>query len=83
MPKSNSSSNCQWDVPIIYSAAAVDQTKKEIAADIDFGAYPIGPVGKPTELAKPSPLVAMTYTKYSQACKALMAFMMEADQFNH
>jgi multiple sugar transport system substrate-binding protein len=25
----------------------------------------------------------MTYTKYPQACKALMAFMMEADQFNN
>jgi multiple sugar transport system substrate-binding protein len=24
----------------------------------------------------------MAYTKYPQACKALMAFMMEADQFN-
>jgi multiple sugar transport system substrate-binding protein len=24
----------------------------------------------------------MTYTKYPQACKALMAFMLEADQFN-
>jgi multiple sugar transport system substrate-binding protein len=24
----------------------------------------------------------MNYTKYPQACKALMAFMMEADQFN-
>ena len=24
----------------------------------------------------------MSYTKYPQACKALMAFMLEADQFN-
>jgi multiple sugar transport system substrate-binding protein len=28
------------------------------------------------------PLLAMNYTKYPQACKALMAFMMEASQFN-
>ena len=28
------------------------------------------------------PLMAMTYTKYPQACKALMAYMLEADQFN-
>jgi multiple sugar transport system substrate-binding protein len=28
------------------------------------------------------PLLAMTYTKYPQACKALMAFMLEADNFN-
>ena len=26
--------------------------------------------------------MAMTYTKYPQACKALMAYMLEADQFN-
>jgi hypothetical protein len=64
----------------IYLAAAADQTKREIAEDMDFGPYPIGPVGKPTELANVMPLLAMTYTKYPQACKALMAFMMEADQ---
>jgi multiple sugar transport system substrate-binding protein len=28
------------------------------------------------------PLLAMSYTKYPQACKALMAFMLEADQFS-
>jgi multiple sugar transport system substrate-binding protein len=64
----------------IYLAAAADQTKREIAEDIDFGPYPIGPVGKPAELGNPQPVLAMTYTKYPQACKALMAFMTEADQ---
>ena len=44
--------------------------------------WPVGPVGKPTELHVLFPLMAMTYTKYPQACKALMAFMLEADQFN-
>ncbi len=67
----------------IYLAAAADQTKRGIAEDIAFGPYPIGPVGKPTELASPQPLLAMTYTKYPRACKALMAFMIEADQFNN
>ena len=28
------------------------------------------------------PVLAMTYTKYPQACKALIAFMLEADNFN-
>jgi multiple sugar transport system substrate-binding protein len=64
----------------IYIAAASDPTKRQIAEDMDFGPYPIGPVGKPTELGNPQPLLAMTYMKYPQACKALMAFMMEADQ---
>jgi multiple sugar transport system substrate-binding protein len=44
--------------------------------------YPIGPVGKPTEFHLMYPLLAMKYTKYPDACKALMAFMLEADQFN-
>ena len=38
---------------------------------------PIGPVGKPTELHLMYPVLAMTHTKFPQACKALMAFMME------
>jgi len=28
------------------------------------------------------PILAMNYTKYPQACKALIAFMLEADNFN-
>ena len=44
--------------------------------------WPVGPVGKPTELHLMYPAMAMTYTKYPQACKALMAFMLEADNFN-
>ena len=41
---------------------------------------PIGPVGKPTELHLCFPMLAFTYTKYPQACKAFMAFMLEAEQ---
>jgi multiple sugar transport system substrate-binding protein len=44
--------------------------------------WPVGPIGHPTEFHLLYPLLAMTYTKYPQACKALMAFMLEADQFN-
>jgi multiple sugar transport system substrate-binding protein len=29
------------------------------------------------------PMLAMTYSKYPQACKALMAFLVEADNFNN
>ena len=49
---------------------------------MDHANWPIGPVGKPTELGQALPLLAMTYTRYPQACKALMAFMLEVDQFN-
>jgi multiple sugar transport system substrate-binding protein len=66
----------------IYVSAKNDRSKKDIAEDMDHANWPIGPVGKPTELSEAMPLLAMSYTKYPQACKALMAFMMEADQFN-
>ena len=66
----------------IYAAAKSDPSKKDIAEDMDHANWPIGPVEKPTELALALSLLAMTYTKYPQACKALMAFMLEADQFN-
>ena len=66
----------------IYVAATKDPTKKEIAEDMDHAFWPIGPVGKPTELHLMYPVLAMNYTKYPQACKALIAYMLEADQFN-
>jgi multiple sugar transport system substrate-binding protein len=66
----------------IYVAATKDPNFKAIAEDMDHAHYPIGPIGEPTELHPMYSLLAMTYTKYPQACKALMAFMLEADQFN-
>jgi len=66
----------------IYAAAQTDPTKKQIADDMDHAYWPVGPIGKPTEFHLMYPMLAMTYTKYPQACKALMAFMLEADNFN-
>ena len=66
----------------IYVAARNDPTKKDIADDMDHAYFPVGPVGKPTELHLMYPILAMNYTKYPQACKALIAYMLEADQFN-
>jgi len=66
----------------IYIAAKKDPSKNDIAKDMNHAVWPIGPVGHPTELHLLYPILAMKYTKYPQACKALMAFMMEADQFN-
>ena len=42
----------------------------------------LGPVGKATEFHICFPMLAMTYSKYPQACKALIAYLMEADQYN-
>jgi len=66
----------------IYVAAQKDPSKKEIAEDMNHAYWPIGPIGKPTEFHLLYPMMAMTYTKYPQACKALMAYLLEADQFN-
>jgi multiple sugar transport system substrate-binding protein len=66
----------------IYAAALKDPSKKEIADDMDHAVWPIGPVGHATEFHLMFPLLAMRYSKYPQACKALMAFMLEAENFN-
>ena len=68
----------------IYAGAKAspDPNVKAIADDMDHAYWPIGPVGKPTELHLMFPILAMNHTKYPQACKALMAFMMEADNFD-
>jgi multiple sugar transport system substrate-binding protein len=66
----------------IYVAANKDPSKNDIAKDMNHALWPIGPVGKPTELHLLYPILGMSYTKYPQAVKALMAFMLEADQFN-
>jgi multiple sugar transport system substrate-binding protein len=66
----------------IYAAAKRDATKKEIAEDMNHALWPVGPVGKPTEFHVCFPTLAMTYTKYPQACKALITYLLEADQYN-
>jgi multiple sugar transport system substrate-binding protein len=68
----------------IYAAANAsnDPKQKEIAADMDHAYWPIGPAGKPTEIQLCFPMIAMTYTKVPNACKAFMAYMLEAEQFN-
>jgi multiple sugar transport system substrate-binding protein len=64
----------------IYVAA--QKSAPQIAQDMNHAYFPVGVSGKPTELHLMYPVLAMTYTKYPQACKALMAFMLEADNFN-
>jgi multiple sugar transport system substrate-binding protein len=50
----------------IYAVARHDSTKTNIADDMDHAYYPVGPVGKATELHTvfPLPLLAMSHTKY-------------------
>lgn len=63
-------------------AAAVRENMTDLAADINHAFYPIGPVGEPTELQLPFPIEIMGYTKYPEAAKALLAFLMEEEQYN-
>lgn len=67
----------------IYYAAKTSKDPKvnEIAADIGHANYPIGPVGRPTELHLFTQAMAFRYTKYPNAAKAFIAFMMEKEQY--
>ena len=64
------------------AGAAGDAKQKAIADDMDHALFPVGPVGKPTELQLAFPIFAFKYTKNPNACKAFMAFMLEAENYN-
>ena len=68
----------------IYVAAknATDPKVKEMAADIQHASFPIGPVGTPTESHLFFNQMIMKYTKYPQAAKEFLRFMMEDEQFD-
>ncbi|HYN58994.1 MAG TPA: ABC transporter substrate-binding protein [Rubrivivax sp.] len=67
----------------IYVAAknSPDAKLKEMAADIQHASFPIGPAGVPTESHLFFNQMIMKYTKYPNAAKAFLQFMMEQDQF--
>ena len=71
----------------IYAAAKAGAAKgeakaKEVLDDMNHSLWPIGPVGKPTEFHIAYPMMVMKYSKVPNACKAFMAFMMDAEQYN-
>jgi multiple sugar transport system substrate-binding protein len=70
------------DNGISIYAAANAQGMTEIAQDMNHAYWPVGPVGKPTEMQVGFPCFSFDYTKYPNACKAFMAFLMEAPQYN-
>ena len=67
----------------IYVAAKDDPAKKDLAEDTYHALWPVGPVGKPTELQLAVPILAFNFTKYPNACKAFIAFMLEKENFDH
>ena len=64
----------------IYGKALQD--KLEMAQDINHAFFPVGPTGKPAEMHLFYPLMVFNYTKFPNAAKAFVAFMMEAPQYN-
>lgn len=70
-------------ISVYYSAKnSQDPKVQEMAKDIQHARFPIGPVGKPTELMQLTQMMLFKHTKFPNASKAYMQFMMEADQYN-
>jgi len=69
-------------ISIYYAAkTSADPKLKDMAADIGHAPFPVGPVGKPTELNLFFNQMIFKYTKYPQAAKAYLTFMMEREQY--
>jgi multiple sugar transport system substrate-binding protein len=70
-------------ISIYYAAKnSKDDKVKEMAADINHASFPVGPVGVPTESHLFFNQMIMKYTKYPQAAKEFLRFMMEQEQFD-
>ncbi len=69
-------------ISIYYAAKNSQDAKiKEMAQDIQHASFPVGPVGVPTESHLFFNQMVMRYTKYPQAAKEFLRFMMEKEQF--
>ncbi len=66
----------------IYVAEKEDPKMKDLAADTYHALHPVGPIGKPTELQLAVPILAFNFTKYPNAAKAFITFMLEKEQFD-
>lgn len=66
----------------LYYAAKNDPAAAELAADIRTTNFPIGPVGESVELHQTSSILLFNHTRYPEAAKAYLKFMMEAEQMN-
>jgi multiple sugar transport system substrate-binding protein len=70
-------------ISIYYAAKNSQDPKiKEMVADIHHAPFPVGPVGQPTESHLFFNQMVMKYTKYPQAAKEFLRFMMEQEQFD-
>jgi multiple sugar transport system substrate-binding protein len=58
-----------------------DPRQQAIARDMDHAAHPVGPSGRVAELHLLSQAYVFAHTKYPNACKAYLQFMMEREQY--
>ena len=69
-------------ISVYYAAKnSQDPKVKAMADDIGHANLPVGPVGKPTELNLFFPMMLFKYSKYPNAAKAYLAYMMEREQY--
>ena len=69
-------------ISIYYAAkTSKDEKLQEMAKDIGHANFPVGPVGKPSELHLVFPMMIFKYTKYPNAAKEYLRFMMEKEQY--
>jgi multiple sugar transport system substrate-binding protein len=69
-------------ISIYYAAKnSTDPKIKEMAADIQHAAFPVGPVGVPTEYHLFFNQMIFKHSKYPKAAKEFVRFMMEEEQY--
>ena len=70
-------------ISVYYAAKnSPDAKLQEMAKDIQHARFPIGPAGKPTELMQITQMMQFKHSKFPNAAKAYMQFMMEPEQYN-
>jgi multiple sugar transport system substrate-binding protein len=70
-------------ISIYYTAKnSPDAKLQNLAKDIEHASYPIGPVGVPTEYHLFFNQMVFKYTRYPNAAKEFLRFMMEREQFD-
>jgi multiple sugar transport system substrate-binding protein len=69
-------------ISIYYVArTSTDPQLQAIAADMQHAHFPIGPVGRPTELSPFAPVWIFKYTRYPDAAREYLRFMLEREQY--
>ena len=70
-------------ISIYYATkTSPDEKVRALNADVQHAPYPVGPVGTPTESHLFFNQMIMKYTKFPNAAKEFLRFMMEKEQFD-